>query len=227
VALRAKNKLTARKLLAGGSSKDGAQVYGIVRNTTGEGAEWQLYAIDVKTGAEKMLAPLDLPASTDGVAGFCILTATPSSRPSPSGRCDRCAFAFGRVLQYISWSRSHREGGGSLPLRNETHRTKTGITHILKLAKRPDAQRSYPTRPHPDRQATSKGCRECVSGFMTVARKIGDLECISIQRLGSSSSRDEQIRVAGRQAGDLSANAIQRAEPLLFPGRAVAGVHIG
>ena len=63
VALRAKNKLTAGKLLAGGFSKDGAQVYGIVRNTTGEGAEWQLYAIDVKTGAEKMLAPLDLPAS--------------------------------------------------------------------------------------------------------------------------------------------------------------------
>jgi hypothetical protein len=59
-------------LLAGGFSKDGAQVYGIVRNTTGEGAEWQLYAIDVKTGAEKMLAPLDLPASTDGVAGFSL-----------------------------------------------------------------------------------------------------------------------------------------------------------
>jgi hypothetical protein len=72
VALRAKNKLTARKLLAGGFSKDGAQVYGIVRNTTGEGAEWQLYAIDVKTGAEKMLAPLDLPGSTDGVAGFSL-----------------------------------------------------------------------------------------------------------------------------------------------------------
>ena len=70
MALRAKNKLTARKLLAGGFSKDGAQVCGIVRNTTGEGAEWQLYAIDVKTGAEKMLAPLDLPASADGVAGF-------------------------------------------------------------------------------------------------------------------------------------------------------------
>jgi len=55
VALRAKNKLTARKLLAGGFSKDDAQVYGNVRNTTGEGVEWQLYAI-VKTGAEKMLA---------------------------------------------------------------------------------------------------------------------------------------------------------------------------
>ena len=72
MALRAKNKLTARKLLAGGFSKDGAQVCGIVRNTTGEGAEWQLYAIDLKTGAEKMLAPLDLPASTDGVAGFSL-----------------------------------------------------------------------------------------------------------------------------------------------------------
>ena len=72
MALRAKNKLTACKLLAGGFSKDGAQVYGIVRNTMGEGAEWQLYAIDVKTGAEKMLAPLDLLASTDGVAGFSL-----------------------------------------------------------------------------------------------------------------------------------------------------------
>src|SRR5713226_541294 len=38
----------------------------------GRGREWQLYAIDVKTGAEKMLAPLDLPASTDGVAGFSL-----------------------------------------------------------------------------------------------------------------------------------------------------------
>ena len=87
MALRAKNKLTARKLLAGGFSKDGAQVYGIVRNTTGEGAEWQLYAIDVKTGAEKMLAPLDLPGSTDGVAGFSL---HPDGNrflsPSPSGR---------------------------------------------------------------------------------------------------------------------------------------------
>jgi serine/threonine protein kinase len=63
-------KLTARKLLAFDFSKDGAQVYGIFRNTTGEGAQWQLYSIDVKTGAEKMLAPVDLPASTDSIAGF-------------------------------------------------------------------------------------------------------------------------------------------------------------
>jgi Tol biopolymer transport system component/tRNA A-37 threonylcarbamoyl transferase component Bud32 len=63
-------KLTARKLLAFDFSKDGAQVYGILRNTTGEGAQWQLWSINVKTGEEKMLAPVDLPASTDSIAGF-------------------------------------------------------------------------------------------------------------------------------------------------------------
>jgi Tol biopolymer transport system component/tRNA A-37 threonylcarbamoyl transferase component Bud32 len=65
-------KLTARKLSVFAFSKDGAQVYGIVRNTTGEGAEWQLYSIDVKTGADKMLAPIDLPASTAGISGFSL-----------------------------------------------------------------------------------------------------------------------------------------------------------
>jgi len=65
-------KLTARKLLSFDFTKDGAQVYGIVRNTLGEGAQWQLYSIDVKTGADKMLAPIDLPASTDGIAGFSL-----------------------------------------------------------------------------------------------------------------------------------------------------------
>jgi hypothetical protein len=65
-------KLTARQLLAYAFTKDGAQVYGIVRNTQGEGAQWQLYSIDVKTGADKMIAPLDLPASTDSIAGFSL-----------------------------------------------------------------------------------------------------------------------------------------------------------
>ena len=65
-------KLTARKLSVFAFSKDGAQVYGIVRNTTGEGTEWQLYSIDVKTGADKMLAPIDLPASTAGSSGFSL-----------------------------------------------------------------------------------------------------------------------------------------------------------
>ena len=65
-------KLTTRNLLAHGFSKSGAEVYGIFQNTTGMGAQWQLYSIDVKTGAEKLLASLDLPASTDSIAGFSL-----------------------------------------------------------------------------------------------------------------------------------------------------------
>ncbi|MGD0049895.1 MAG: protein kinase [Bryobacteraceae bacterium] len=65
-------KLTARKLLAFAFSKDGSQVYGIFHNTAGGGAQWQLYSIDVKTGADRMLAPLDLPVSTGSISGFSL-----------------------------------------------------------------------------------------------------------------------------------------------------------
>jgi eukaryotic-like serine/threonine-protein kinase len=65
-------KLTARFLPAYSFSKDGAQVYGIIENTSGEGPQWQLDSIDVKTGAEKMLALLDLPASTANIVGFSL-----------------------------------------------------------------------------------------------------------------------------------------------------------
>jgi hypothetical protein len=65
-------KLTQRNLMVFAFSGDGSQVYGVFRNTTGESAQWQLYTIDVKTGAEKMLAPLDLPASTDSMVGFSL-----------------------------------------------------------------------------------------------------------------------------------------------------------
>jgi serine/threonine protein kinase len=65
-------KLTARQLLAFAFSRDGAQVYGIVHNTTGQGAQWQLYSIDVRSGADRLLAPLDFPASTANIAGFSL-----------------------------------------------------------------------------------------------------------------------------------------------------------
>jgi dipeptidyl aminopeptidase/acylaminoacyl peptidase len=61
-----------RNLMGFAFSGDGSQVYGVFRNTIGESAQWQLYTIDVKTGAEKMLAPLDLPASTDSMVGFSL-----------------------------------------------------------------------------------------------------------------------------------------------------------
>jgi len=38
----------------------------------GEDAQWQLYAVDVKTGADTLLGPVDLPASTDSIAGLSV-----------------------------------------------------------------------------------------------------------------------------------------------------------
>ena len=32
-----------------------------LQNTTGNGAQWQLYSLNVKTGAEKFLAPITFP----------------------------------------------------------------------------------------------------------------------------------------------------------------------
>jgi Tol biopolymer transport system component len=69
---KAVRKLSPHKFLAYGFSKDGRTVYGIYDNTSSGGAEWQLYSVDVQTGAEKMLAPLDLPASVNGIAGFSL-----------------------------------------------------------------------------------------------------------------------------------------------------------
>ena len=54
---KSKRTLTMRRFPACNFSKDGSQVYGISHNTTGEGAEWQLYAVNVKTGAEKLITP--------------------------------------------------------------------------------------------------------------------------------------------------------------------------
>jgi serine/threonine protein kinase len=63
-------KLTARKLQTYGFAPDGHRLFGIYRDTTGKRAQWQLYVVDVKTGDDKLLAPIDLPASADSIAGF-------------------------------------------------------------------------------------------------------------------------------------------------------------
>ncbi len=69
---RSTRTLTPRKFEVYGFSKDGSQLYGVFQNTTGNGAQWQLYSVNVKTGAEKFLAPIDLPASIDNLAGFSV-----------------------------------------------------------------------------------------------------------------------------------------------------------
>ena len=38
----------------------------------GNGAQWQLFSVNVQSGVERFVAPLDLPASVDGLAGFSI-----------------------------------------------------------------------------------------------------------------------------------------------------------
>ena len=53
-------------------SKDGRQVFGLFRNSGREGAQWQLFAMDVATGAEKMIAGIDLPVTTDDARGLSL-----------------------------------------------------------------------------------------------------------------------------------------------------------
>ena len=64
--------LTTRKFTAYGFSKSGEQVIGVFQNTAPDHAEWELYSVDVKTGAEKRLAALDLPPNVGEVAGFSL-----------------------------------------------------------------------------------------------------------------------------------------------------------
>jgi Tol biopolymer transport system component len=62
------------RLLSGtvGFSKDGRNVLGVYRNTSGNGAQWQLWSVDVATGGERLVADLDLPASAMGLTGFSL-----------------------------------------------------------------------------------------------------------------------------------------------------------
>ena len=71
---KTERKITSRKFdpTRMSFSKDGRQVLGMFRNTTGQGAEWQLYSIDVRTGAEKLLAGVELPVTTDDLRGLSL-----------------------------------------------------------------------------------------------------------------------------------------------------------
>ena len=66
------HNLTSRKFIVYNFSKDGRLLYGIFQNTTGTGAQWQLYSVDVATGEEKFLAPIDLLPSVANISGFSI-----------------------------------------------------------------------------------------------------------------------------------------------------------
>jgi Tol biopolymer transport system component len=55
-----------------GFSKDGREVLGVHRNSSGTGAQWQLWSVDVATSREQLVADVDLPASAMGLAGFSL-----------------------------------------------------------------------------------------------------------------------------------------------------------
>jgi len=65
-------KLTSRQFSTYNFSKDGSQVYGILHNTTAAVPEWQLYEVNVQTGAEKLISAVDFPPSTARLAAFSI-----------------------------------------------------------------------------------------------------------------------------------------------------------
>jgi len=53
-------------------SRDGREVLSIYRNTSGDGAHWQLWAVDVGTGRERLVTGVDLPDATQQVMGFSL-----------------------------------------------------------------------------------------------------------------------------------------------------------
>jgi eukaryotic-like serine/threonine-protein kinase len=55
-----------------GFSKDGRNVIGMHRNTSGTGAQWQLWSVELSSGRERLVADVDLPASAMGLAGFSL-----------------------------------------------------------------------------------------------------------------------------------------------------------
>ena len=64
--------LTPRKFVVYNFSKDGGTVYGVLENTGSDGAQWQLYSVNVGTGTEKLLGSIDLPQSIATLAGFSL-----------------------------------------------------------------------------------------------------------------------------------------------------------
>jgi serine/threonine protein kinase/Tol biopolymer transport system component len=55
-----------------GFSRDGRAVLVLERNTSGTGAPWQLWSIDVATGTERLLADVPFPETAGDAAGFSL-----------------------------------------------------------------------------------------------------------------------------------------------------------
>jgi Tol biopolymer transport system component len=69
---KSRRTLSSRRFLVYDFSKDGSRVYGIFHNTSDPKREWQLYEVSETTGAEKLVASLNLPPASAGLSGFSI-----------------------------------------------------------------------------------------------------------------------------------------------------------
>jgi dipeptidyl aminopeptidase/acylaminoacyl peptidase len=69
---RFKRNLTSHRFTSCGFTKDGSLLYGILHNPTGSRDQWQLYQLNVSSGAEKLVAPIDFPPSVQYLVGFSI-----------------------------------------------------------------------------------------------------------------------------------------------------------
>ena len=61
--------LTPRRLVAFGFTRDGRRLYGIVSNSQAD-RRWELVEVEVATGRDRSVGPLQLPDGTNSVAGF-------------------------------------------------------------------------------------------------------------------------------------------------------------
>ena len=64
--------ITRRRFSAYGVSRDGRRLVGILRNTDPKSPEWGLYEVDMRSGAERYVAPIQLPAAATNVAGLSV-----------------------------------------------------------------------------------------------------------------------------------------------------------
>lgn len=69
---KSRRRLSFRRFMAYNFSRSGGTVYGIFHNTTDPKHEWQLYEVNVTSGAEKLVTTVDLSPSTARLSALSI-----------------------------------------------------------------------------------------------------------------------------------------------------------
>jgi dipeptidyl aminopeptidase/acylaminoacyl peptidase len=64
--------LTSRRLVAFGFTRDGRRLYGAAPAVGDDGRQWELYEVDVATGRDRLVGPIQVPDGTQTLAGFSL-----------------------------------------------------------------------------------------------------------------------------------------------------------